>query len=318
MTLRNPVGADQPGKARMRGEQENAQYGSFSEEQVLAATADIAEQFKKMDPAASERRLTGSEFGRLVFTLSQIPLAKGENSHIVDLGATIMWVPLYIRLLGYRKVTIIRRGAVELLEKYDFSSLPDATVEGCNAELDLEKYDVSDRSVDCVVCFEVLEHLFGDPMYLMAETNRILKPDGYLVMSTPNILYRRNMLEIFRGAHPFGWSKFTLCYGDRHNREWTPFELEKLFSIAGFSDPDVFTADMPGEKKHLGAKFMVFGIFVNVLCYISSIFFSVPMKYRNNLVFARGKKTGEIKERYPSQFYDMFGRTEMIYPMFSK
>ena len=38
-----------------------------------------------------------------------------------------------------------------------------------------------------VICGELIEHLFEDPMHLMSEVNRILKPGGHLVLTTPNI-----------------------------------------------------------------------------------------------------------------------------------
>ena len=302
----------------MSGNQKNVQYRSFTKEQILDAVSEISDQYKKKNPNSSEWRITDSEFNRMALTISQIPVADTKDSHIVDLGATVLWVPLYYKLLDYKKITIVRRGAEEWLTKFDFSFLPDATVTGCNAELDIERYNLDDRSVNCVVCFEVLEHLFGDPMHMMSEVNRILKTDGYLVMSTPNLLHRKNMLEIFRGAHPYGWSKFTLCYGDRHNREWTPFELEKLFDVSGFGQIDVFTDDIPGGRQYRGIKMLVFKFVVDMMCYVSSVVFSVPMKYRNNLLFGRGRRKEDIRERFPSQFYDKFGRDEMIYPIIPK
>jgi 2-polyprenyl-3-methyl-5-hydroxy-6-metoxy-1,4-benzoquinol methylase len=42
-----------------------------------------------------------------------------------------------------------------------------------------------DRSFDLVVLLDVLEHIFNSKDLLM-EINRILKPEGYLLLSTPN------------------------------------------------------------------------------------------------------------------------------------
>jgi SAM-dependent methyltransferase len=43
----------------------------------------------------------------------------------------------------------------------------------------------ADASFDCVVSFETLEHL-AEQREMMAEMRRVLKPDGFLVISTPN------------------------------------------------------------------------------------------------------------------------------------
>ena len=47
---------------------------------------------------------------------------------------------------------------------------------------------ISTGSLDLVVCFEVVEHL-NEQQQLLEETARVLKPDGLLVISTPNRLY---------------------------------------------------------------------------------------------------------------------------------
>ena len=46
------------------------------------------------------------------------------------------------------------------------------------ADAELDVYPMASESIECVVCFQVLEHLAGDPMHLIAESNRILKKGG--------------------------------------------------------------------------------------------------------------------------------------------
>ena len=53
-----------------------------------------------------------------------------------------------------------------------------------------------------VLCCELLEHLFEDPMHLMSEINRILKPGGHLVLTTPNMASMRAIAAILQGYHP--------------------------------------------------------------------------------------------------------------------
>ncbi len=47
--------------------------------------------------------------------------------------------------------------------------------------------NIQERSVDAVVSFETLEHLV-DPNQAMSLFSRILKPDGFLLCSVPNVL----------------------------------------------------------------------------------------------------------------------------------
>ena len=59
-----------------------------------------------------------------------------------------------------------------------------------------------DESFETVLCCELIEHLFPDPMHLMAEINRILKPGGHLVLTTPNLASLRAISAILQGYHP--------------------------------------------------------------------------------------------------------------------
>ncbi len=53
-----------------------------------------------------------------------------------------------------------------------------------------------------MLCCELIEHLFEDPMHLMSEVNRILKPGGHLVLTTPNMAALRGISAILQGYHP--------------------------------------------------------------------------------------------------------------------
>jgi SAM-dependent methyltransferase len=55
---------------------------------------------------------------------------------------------------------------------------------------------------DCIHAGEVMEHLFS-PDYLLKEIHRLLKPDGYAVISTPNLASWRNRLALLAGWQPF-------------------------------------------------------------------------------------------------------------------
>jgi SAM-dependent methyltransferase len=56
--------------------------------------------------------------------------------------------------------------------------------------------------VDVVVSNQVIEHLFY-PVRFMKEIYRILKPDGYAVISTENLARWDNILSLILGYTPF-------------------------------------------------------------------------------------------------------------------
>ncbi len=84
------------------------------------------------------------------------------------------------------------------------------STEGETFECDIDLFDAEkDRFpyrrrilLDTVLCGELIEHLFEDPMHLMSEMNRILKPGGHVVLTTPNIASLRGIAAILQGFHP--------------------------------------------------------------------------------------------------------------------
>jgi SAM-dependent methyltransferase len=64
------------------------------------------------------------------------------------------------------------------------------------------KFAAPSNSYDVVVSNQVIEHLFF-PLNFIAESFRILKPGGYLVLSTENLSSWDNVLSLLFGYSPF-------------------------------------------------------------------------------------------------------------------
>jgi SAM-dependent methyltransferase len=75
---------------------------------------------------------------------------------------------------------------------------------------DLRKLPFDDDEFDFVVCFEAIEHV-PEPEVVLDQLSRVLRPDGLLLVSTPN-------RDVYTPGNPF------------HLRELTPNELEKELS----------------------------------------------------------------------------------------
>ena len=90
-----------------------------------------------------------------------------------------------------------------------------------------------DNTFDAVTCLDVIEHL-PDPRLLLAEIYRVLRPDGQLVATTPNIRYFRNLYRlIFKGTFPHT-SADTFVWGGGHLHYFTRRDLNTLLNKVGF------------------------------------------------------------------------------------
>jgi SAM-dependent methyltransferase len=89
----------------------------------------------------------------------------------------------------------VNHGSWVTVDKYGD---PDFTIDINHPSVELP---FEDRSVDVVICTEVLEHLtLGSP--LVAEISRVLKADGRAVISVPNIASIKNRVRLALGAMP--------------------------------------------------------------------------------------------------------------------
>ena len=148
-----------------------------------------------------------------------------------------------------------------------------------------------------MLCCELIEHLFHDPMHLMSEVNRILKPGGHLVLTTPNLASLRAVSAILQGYHPGFFHAYIRPAAEgetdaRHNREYTPLEIHRLLENSGFEIVRLETGPFRDEAtpeyawvRHLLERY------------------SLDTSLRGEGIYAVGRKTGAVRERYPSWLY---------------
>lgn len=106
----------------------------------------------------------------------------------------------------------------------DYDELTVAHVRACYPRVDmrqgnLAELPLSNDSVDVVVNFQVIEHLWDQPQFV-AECRRVLRPGGLLLMSTPNRITFSPGRDT--PVNPF------------HTRELNAFELSELLVSGGF------------------------------------------------------------------------------------
>ncbi len=221
----------------------------------------------------------------------------GPEDRVLEMGAYMQITPALQSKLGYGEVRGCYLGPLGTVESKSVTSNDGETficqIDLFNAEKDVFPYPGGHFST--VLCCELIEHLAEDPMFLMSEVNRILKPGGHFVLTTPNIASMRAIGAILQGYHPGFFQAYLKPENSdeaRHAREYTPKEIVLLMLDAGFEMTLLETGpfrDVPKPEEH-----WVLHLLERYLC---------PTDLRGDGIYAVGRKTGPVKERYPGWLY---------------
>jgi len=240
-------------------------------------------------------RVEGERFRE---TLTRIPPATDDRSSLLDLGSSRAWLPFFQVLLGYRRIVLNTNypesGFVD--DGLKVEGAPPADVRKSVFDVERDEFPHADESFDVVLCLEVLEHLSIDPMAMMAEINRVLKPGGTLVLTTPNAVRYSNVVNVLLGEQPYGWAPYNGFDGNRHNREYTPAEVDRLFRAAGMTPSEVTTF---GDKSRGFKRDLLKWLLRPALFPLRSC----PPSWRHDVLLAVGTKTSTSVERRPSWLY---------------
>ncbi|MBL8700033.1 MAG: class I SAM-dependent methyltransferase [Alphaproteobacteria bacterium] len=118
-------------------------------------------------------------------------------------------------------------------------------------DIERERLPWPDGSFRLLVCAETIEHLRVDPLFALSEMNRVLAPDGILLLSTPNLYSLPNILRFMLGrsiADPLSeFAKLRLIGHMGHVREYSTREIVRMLRAFGFAIESV-TYDHYGPK----------------------------------------------------------------------
>jgi SAM-dependent methyltransferase len=94
----------------------------------------------------------------------------------------------------------------------------------------------ADESADVVLAGEILEHVVDTDSFL-TEIRRVLVRGGALVLSTPNILWWKQRLQLLAGRYPDALD-YRSRYGDDfgHVRAFTPAVVRQLLYETGYAE----------------------------------------------------------------------------------
>lgn len=111
-------------------------------------------------------------------------------------------------------------------------------------DLECERLKIEDSTFDLVTCFEMLEHLRSDPIFMILEIHRVLRPGGLLLLTTPNSSCWESLARTAEFDTPFMFSSyFADGSGIGHCKEYSVNELRQFVENAGFSIEEFDTFD---------------------------------------------------------------------------
>lgn len=256
------------------------------------------EYIRSWSVTPQDRQYVETHLTRFEKTLEITPPG-GPEDRVLEMGAYLQITPALKTRLGYGEVRGCYYGRAGGIDPKRRTS---ATGEEFACDVDLfdaekDRFPYEDGYFSTVLCCELLEHLPSDPMFMMAELNRILKDGGHLVITTPNISSHRAIAAILQGYHPGFFPAYLKPEAEandaRHNREYTPREIYLLLDGAGFTVTLLETGpfrDLPKPE----------------LLWVEDVLerYGLPRELRGDGIYAVGRKTGPVRHRYPAWLYD--------------
>ncbi len=176
---------------------------------------------------------------RLGATFAMIPDALPPRANVLEIGAAPYFMTaLLLRYTDFDLSALnepywlsVDDGKMTLASPaHDFRRV--VSFQGANIELDALPYP--DGHFDLVLYCEVIEHLTYDPTWTLYEIHRVLKPEGQLIISTPNPFRYTNILRFLSGKNiypPFSGHGSNA----RHNREFSVGELRRLLAHCNYA-----------------------------------------------------------------------------------
>ena len=229
-----------------------ASIGAYAPD--VADAASVAERLKDTDifgAATAERDgYLADALERFRVTMSLLP-ALPQGARILELGANPYFITELLLDRGLDDTCANFFGpemagvsdSVQTVTKNDGSQ---REYRFAHFDVESETFPYADDSFDLVLCCEILEHLPVDPIHMLVEIHRVLhKPDGALVLTTPNAVRLQNLANILNGANVYESLSGYGVHG-RHNREYTPAELGTLLASTGFEPEAVHAIDVHG------------------------------------------------------------------------
>lgn len=245
------------------------------------------------------------DFRRFVYTYG---LARDGFGKCLELGAnpyftTILlqeFTPLKLSLANYFGVNRDNLITQEVFYKeFKTGKQLSTQLKSSHFNIEEEQFPFAKEEFDIVLFCEIIEHLLINPVAVLKEIKRVLKPNGTLILTTPNVSRLENVARMIAGVNIYDPYSGYGPYG-RHNREYNKHELYSLLDYLGFKVDAMFTADVHENQAN---SYAPVSDYQNLL------------KHREldlgQYIFVRALNTGKAGEKKPAFLYRSYPIDEL-------
>lgn len=227
-----------------------------------------------------------------------VPAPSTGQTKLLDIGCYEPSIGYYVAL-GWKSIIGVAKevGECSRCESYTVAG---HDVQLFIADLEATAIPIPDASVDTVLMMEIVEHFGLDPMRAMAEANRVLKPKGTLVMSTPNASSKLSSVRLIRGQNPYIGLEFSGFSTNRHNRLYDCTELRQLLNDSGFEVQTL--SSQTYMRVQLTPRERLFAATQSMFDALNRLLGSAQIE-RGEHIFAVAKKVDQVRRRFPLWLY---------------
>jgi len=152
--------------------------------------------------------------------------------------------------LGASKITISDRAKAKKIITLDVSDEKEMTIK---CDLNIDKIPLKDSSIDIILAGELIEHI-PHTLFFLSECKRVLKKDGFLILSTPNICCLKDRIRMLFGLLPGHCALFNRQGEDKYNTHVRDFNLKEIklaLELAGLKLVEARTNGIISHSKLL-------------------------------------------------------------------
>ncbi len=245
------------------------------------------------------------DFRRFVYTYG---LARDLSGKCLELGANPYFTTILLQDFTELKLDLAnyfgpnRDNLITQEVSYkEFKSSEQLSIElkSSHFNIEEEQFPFKDEEFDVVLFCEIIEHLLINPVAVLKEIKRVLKPNGTLILTTPNVSRLENVARMIAGVNIYDPYSGYGPYG-RHNREYNKHELYLLLDYLGFTVDVMFTADV---HENQASSYAPVPEFENLL------------RHREldlgQYIFVRALNIGKAGEKKPAFLYRSYPADEL-------